>query len=705
MAGAPEPAVAPWPKEKIRHINSAKNIATKDQSHDEMLQQKPRGINTLLKVAQEPEKPSALEEMYAARVADQVQQFGYDLFGVPNSDIETRLDGAGGSVMPMGEVQDDFVLSSGDELEIVFTGQRSERSTYKVNSRGMLLLPDFPPIPAEGRTIGQVRISVSAAAANLYNTETYVSLASVRQIGVLVIGNVKKPGRQTLTVFHTVLDALMEAGGIQKTGSLRQIKLVRNGRSMMVDLYALLMHGSTNIDLRLHDGDRIIIPAIGPTVAIAGEVKRPGIYEILPSLNGMLHQPDKNSQKLSLDEMLQLGGGTMAPGQNRFMALEVTPAGQEKVTEVHEAFDLVFGDGAILMVSKGQEKRQGMVELVGATRRPGLHALDESPTLSKLIASEDILGPDAYPLIGVIERTDADQLTRQLVDFPLRLVLKGDYDRKLDNGDVVHLFSMKQIRKLADEKIPDEEEPVEMGSQQDDEDPSTIEDEAIAGFLKERSVFVRGAVRDPGPYPVSEGATLDSVLATAGGLTLEASTGNIEVTSALQGEGLQSDGRSGTRRTKVDFRETNPTAVRIAAGDAVRVGQRFQKVEDKSVLIIGEVHNPGRYDLLPDDKVSDLINRAGGLTEQAYVEGAIFSRDSERRAEESRFRSQAQGIKRAISAALSEDDEKVDTGKIEEARALATELEQAPGVGRITVEADPGSAEHDTRTRHAAGGR
>lgn len=705
IAQTAAPVVAPWTKyptrkyERFADLNKApapvaseeKDIQDFEEETERLSAEQPRGMKHLLKTPSQKSEPSALEKMYSARIVDEVQQFGYDMFGVPDDSLEAKLDGAGGSVMPMGEVQDDFTLSSGDELEIVFTGQKTGREVYKINSRGVLIIPDFPPIPAEGRTIGQVRISVAAAASSLYNTETYVALSSVRQIGVLVIGHVRQPGRQTLTVFHTLLDALMTAGGVQKTGSLRQIKLVRGGRSMMVDLYALLMHGSTNIDLRLKDGDRIIIPAIGPTVAVAGEVKRPGIFEILPAMSGMLSQPEKKSEKLGLDEMLEMGGGVMAPGENRFLALRVTSKGEEQVSEVSDSFDPVFGDGSILMVSKGEEKRAGLVELTGNTRKPGLHALDKNASLSKLINSDDVPGLDAYPLIGVIERKDKDQMTRELIDFPLRLVLKGKYDRKLEDGDIVHLFSLEQMRNLAtgaNEEKKDEPER-EVGSRDDEDVPPTIDDPQIESFLRERSVYVRGAVRMPGAYPVSEGTTMDTVLAVAGGLTLEANTANIEVTSDLQGKKLQTQGRSGTQRTQINFQDTGPQDVMIGAGDAIRVNQKFRKVGEKSVLVIGEVHNPGRYDLLPGDKVSDLLARAGGLTEQAYADGAIFSRETERIAEEARFRAQAAGIKRSISAALAEDDKKVDTGKIEEARALANELENAQGVGRITVEADP----------------
>ena len=625
--------------------------------------------------------PSAIENMYAGRIIDELPQFGYDLFGVPNNDMRGILENAARNApsIPSGAVQDHFTLNSGDELEVLFTGQRTDRGIYKVNSQGLLIVPDFPPIPAAGRTIGQVRISIEAAAKNLHNTTPYVSLASVRQIGVLVVGHAKRPGRQTLTVFHTVLDALMQAGGIEKTGSLRQIKLVRGGRSTQIDLYALLLYGSTNIDMQLRDGDRIIIPSIGPTVAIAGEVKRPAIYEIIPTMRGMHHQPQNRSEKLTLNEMLALGGGVLAPGKNRFIKLGVSSDGAENVTDITDPFKPAFSDGSILMVSKGTEKRAGTVELTGHTLRPGLHPITKNQTLSELLPDEKVLDNDIYPLIGVIERFDSNQLTRKLLDFPLRLVLKGDFDRSLQDGDTVHLFSNAQIASL-DEPQTTEEFPI--GSLPDDAEPDILQtDETLRAYLKERSAFIRGAVRNQGHYPVSEGVTLDSVMAVAGGLALEADRTNIEVTSSANGPS--------TTRNRINLAEQNPTDIIIGAGDSVRVNQKFNKVKDNSVLIMGEVHNPGRYDLVPGDRISDLIGRAGGLTDQSYPYGAIFSRASERRAEEMRFKAQARDVELAIAAALEADDEKVNAGKIAEARSLASELRNAQGVGRITVEADP----------------
>ncbi|MEZ5814470.1 MAG: SLBB domain-containing protein [Alphaproteobacteria bacterium] len=696
-----QPVIAPWSvdntdaQSRIRQYQNFRSLQTEPpqaltqntyeySAQPQNTQQPPRRYNPLIQSlpSQKPPTPSALENMYSNRIVDELEQFGYDMFGVPSDALRPALEQAASAApsIPSGAVQDHFVLSSGDELEVFFTGQRTDRGTYKINSQGLLVIPDLPPIPAAGRTIGQVRISIEAAAANWHNTQAYVSLASVRQINVLVVGHAKQPGRQTLTVFHTVLDALMEAGGIQKTGSLRQIKLVRDGRSTQIDLYALLLYGSTHIDMQLRDGDRIIVPSIGPTLAIAGEVKRPGIYEVLPTVRGMRHQPENRSEKLTLNEMLELGGSVLAPGKNRFIKLGVTPNGQEIVEDITDPFKPTFNDGSILMISKGSEKRAGTVELTGHTLRPGLHPVTENATLSKLIPNGDILGDDIYPLIGVIERWDADQLTRQLLDFPLRLVLKGDYDRKLQDGDIVHLFSNVQIQSLDDELT--EEKAIPVGSLEQNEEPGILEtDETLRAYLKERSAFIRGAVRSEGHYPVSQGVSLDSVLAVAGGLALEADRSNIEVTSANNGPS--------TTRTRINLRDTNPTEIIIGAGDSVRVNQKFNKIKDNSVLIMGEVHNPGRYDLVPGDKVSDLLARAGGLTDQAYPYGAIFSRESERRAEEARFRAQAREVELAIGAALEADDEKINAGKIAEARSLASELRNAQGVGRITVEVDP----------------
>lgn len=643
----------------------------------------PRDYKTLLS-AMEPALSNAtpqspLENLYSKRVIDPVSQFGYDLFASSQTPSDKN-----NMALPAGAVQDHFVLGIGDKLNIIFRGQRNQQGIYSITSEGLLVVEDLPPIPAAGRTIGQLRAALEITASELHNTDVFVSLDSVRQASVLVVGHVQKPGSQTLTVFHTALDALMQAGGVQKTGSLRQIKLIRDGRTRIIDLYGLLIHGSAGMDLSLRDGDRIIVPVIGPTLAIAGGVKRPGIYEILPALQGMRHRPEQASEELSLQEALDLAGGLLSPGNNRFMKLGMAGDGREIVDELSAPFTPALGDGSILMVARADEKRSETVELAGHTRQPGLHALKRAPTLSALLKDTTIFGPDIYPLIGIIERTDSATLSKQIIDFPPQLVTAGQYDRKLQDGDIVLLFSRAQIMGM--QKQPEQKNRAESGSLDDDD---LAVDPEIQAFLKERAVYVRGAVRDSGWWPVAEGATLHTVIAASGGLTLEANTSNIEITTNESGQGHQANGRSGTQRLSIDYKETDPNTVSLAAGDAIRVNQKFRKTGGQTVMIAGEVFHPGKYDLLPGDTLGKLLERAGGITDQAYPDGAIFSRDSDRRAEEARFRAAAQELERAVAAASEKKDNPPDAAQIAMARDLAKELRNVEAVGRITVEADP----------------
>lgn len=436
--------------------------------------------------------------------------------------------------------------------------------------------------------------------------------------------------------------------------------------------------------MTLRDGDRLIVPPIGPTVGVAGGVKRPGIYEILPRLRGHMHKPHGASEHLSLEDMLNLAGGVLSPGQNRYMKMGLTADGRETVDDITDPHRPHFGDGAILMVASSDEMRAGTVELAGHTRRAGMHALSRAKTLSALLPDEKAFGPDIYPLIGVIVRRDEKQMSRKMIDFPPLLVRRGQFDQALQDGDVVHLFSRTQIAALGDTQdqaaqlVPAAYGSGESAINHDDSD--AIDDPAMASFLRERSVFMRGALRAPGAWPVSAGATLDNVLAAAGGPTLEAGTNNIELT-ARQNAAL---------RQRIDLAEIDPANITVAPGDSVRVNQKFKRVADNSVLIIGEVAHPGRYDLMPGDKLSDLIARAGGISAEAYPDGAIFSRESERRAEETRFRAQAQDLEVKLAAALKQKDEP-DHAQIKAVQELVAQLKHAEAVGRITVEAAPGA--------------
>jgi protein involved in polysaccharide export with SLBB domain len=629
------------------------------------IQPKPLSLSDLEDMELEPdkakpvEKTSPLEILYSERIIDQLEQFGYDFFD--KSHLPTNS-------IPAGSVQNNYILSAGDELRIILRGQVNLRQDITIDNQGQLIVEDLPPILAAGRSVAAVQNDLREEIKTIHNTKIYVSLASIRQIGVLVVGHVHKPGRKSLTGFHTALDAITAAGGIQKDGSLRQIKLVRKGRSSIIDLYQLMMANGGKADTLLKDGDRLIVPPIGPTMAITGSVKRPAIYEI------------RKGEKITLHQALSLAGGVLTPGQNRFIKLETTNTGEETVQNIVNRKDRIFGDGTILNVAQSKRKKASEVQLSGHTRQPGPHDFNKKRTLSALINDEKVLGNDIYPLIGVIERRNAEKFTKELIAFSPYQVLHKQYDRPLNDGDTVKLFSMNQIRAL------EKDQPLlQEASLGEDHQKEIIEDPILAAFLKERSVFVRGAVRQEGSYPVTQDASLENILAVAGGLSLEANKENIEISNRASG------------RKTINMLTENPAEIFLQSGDTIRANQRFHKIADQSVMIIGEVNHPGRYDLMPGDTMSKLIKRAGGLSDQAYPDGAIFSRKSERKREESRYKAQAQDLSMKLAASMQnqDDDQKPNMAQIQTTQNLIARLKAAKAVGRITVEADPASLKAD----------
>ncbi|PZO86551.1 MAG: polysaccharide biosynthesis/export family protein [Micavibrio aeruginosavorus] len=606
----------------------------------------------------EQDSQSPIEKMYSVRADEKLTLFGHDLF---------QKGKKASTSLPTGTVRDDYVLGVGDTLDINIRGQENAKKSYTIDTEGYLVPDNFNRIAAAGMTLSALRQTLAEEASRLHNVDIAVSLSAPRQIDILVIGDVYSPGRKTLTSYHSILDALQEADGVKKTGSLRRIKIVRGGKGEFVDLYSVMMQGTSNADKRLRDGDRIIVPPIGPTVAVTGAVKRPAIYEI------------RKGDTLSSLEMLGLAGGVVSPGSNRFLQLSLTNEGKEIVETVSEPAKKSFGDGSILRVAQAQEKRSQNIELSGQTRDPGQYDLHKAQTLSDLIGSEDRLGDNLYPLIGVVARKDKSSLTTNLIEFSPRAVLAKKDNMDLREGDSVHLFSFGQIRALS-RKVSDEPllKKTSYGDSATGKD--RIEDEEIASFLEERCVFVRGSVRQQGAYPVAHNTPVKDIIAVAGGMTVEADKNDIEVTTD-----------DAHQRINTGIKNDGYSSIRVSAGDTIRVNQKFNRVAEQSVVLTGEVKNPGKYDVKRGDTLLSLIKRAGGLSDTAYPDGIIFSRASERKQEENRYRAQARDLemKLADMMRMEDKDKKPDMAQVNTAQALIAQLKDAKAVGRITVQADP----------------
>ncbi len=585
---------------------------------------------------------SIIENHYKDKTAQELKQFGYNIF----EDIDNK-----DKYIPSGSVQDDFIINIGDELEIITRGQKNSRKIITVDLKGRIIIDDIPPIIAAGLSFKQLKEKLDIETSQLPNTKIYLSIHKIKDIGVLIAGNVKYPGKKTLPKFSTITDALIQAGGITKNGSLRKIRLIRNGITTNIDMYKLLIWGNAKDDYTLMNGDRIIIPPIGATIAITGEVKNPAIYEI------DIKSPVK------IDSILNLAGGTINNSSYRIIHSLPSKDGNNHIDEVKRNNLEQLKDGSIIIVNKIIPKKNNSIEITGHTSRPGLYDLTKTSTLSSLFVKNDILGNNIYPLIAIIERTNKNSLTKEYIVFSPSLVISNEFDKKLKNRDKLYLFSNDDIKNIINSNKDNESEEI------------TDFVENIKNIIIEHTVPVKGAIRNEGLYPIAKNTKITSLIKSAGDFSINADKSSIEIT------------RSNNQRNIINILENDE--IRINPGDSLRVNPKENKYIKNEVLLIGEVKRPGKYNLIEGDTLLKLIERAGGLTENAYTEGTIFSRLSERKREEKRFKTKAQELEIKLASMLSDEKNKPNPEQVKITKDLIKQLNSSKAIGRITVESNP----------------
>lgn len=379
------------------------------------------------------EPASAVEAAFSSRAGVKLDLFGYDVLAAP-----------GGAPPPaQGAVASDQLLGIGDEITVTVRGSRSHHGRYTVNSDGLLLLPDLPPFKAAGRTLGELRKDVAAAyAASQILADVFVYLTDARRIGVLVLGEAVRPGRIEASAFAAVFDALLAAGGVRKDGSLRRIKLLRGDQVIPVDLYQLLLHGGGGgATLRLADGDRILIPLLGPTAALAGAAKRPGVFELPP-----------DHAEITLGALTEMAGGALRPGEQRALRLRVGPDGRERAET--ETFDptATVRDGDVIILAPQREDSAGLAHLEGRVLRPGPRAIAAARTLAGLIGPGG-LPPDAWRPFAVLASPTSVGGAAALSAVDVGALSQGRGDRPLRDGEVLIVLGAAEVDYLTSNAV------------------------------------------------------------------------------------------------------------------------------------------------------------------------------------------------------------------------------------------------------------
>lgn len=637
----------------VARRNSAVNLMNGDAPTD-------GGVQT---VAVNMEGLSPIEMRFSKRANQRLEQFGYDIF--LNNDLREPAAGTLG---------DNYILGPGDRVLVILRGATSRAQSYAVGDDGRVVVDDIRPITAAGRSLRDVAQEIEKEiAGKLLDTQAYVSLSQLRAVNVQVLGEVARPGRQTLSAYGGVMDAINAAGGIRKTGSLRRLQLSRtDGTAQTLDLYQLLLTGSREVDFQLKDGDRILVPPMGASVAIAGPIKRAGIYEIL------------DQKDVTLQQALYLAGETKMPPGLRFMRIRTDNVGNEQFVSLVDPEAAVLTDQDVIVAqSRGAAPRR-VVMVMGNVRTAGSVPLDEGRTLSALLGDGANMADDTYSLMGIIERTDSKTLEKAYVPFDPKRALAGVDKTPLRDGDKVQLFSEKEINVMT---APLAKADVSKSANFDsgvDGDAGGEQQAPVQRVMADHVVTLHGAVARPGNYPIAADTPLSDIVGAAGGLTRAADRTSIEVVS----QQVDAKGERAPVRKAYDITQENPRNIMVPVGASIRINPKMDLVQREGVVIEGEVARPGRYDIMRGERLSSLLARAGNLTPQAYPAGAVYMRESARRQEAAQYSNAAQQLEDNIARALT-NEKNPNNQQIDVARQLANELRNAPAVGRITVQADP----------------
>ncbi|MDW8399382.1 MAG: SLBB domain-containing protein, partial [Acetobacteraceae bacterium] len=648
------------------------------------------------------EPPSAVEAFFAARLelAAPLRQFGYD---------SLRAGPAGPP--PLGAVPEGYVLGRDDEVVVILRGRARATHRARIGRDGLLVLPDLPPIPAAGRSLRDLRAELAERAnRELGGSEAFVSVGEIRQIGVLVAGETERPGVVALPALASVLDALIAAGGVKRTGSLRAIRVEGPAGARTLDLYAVLAGQGEAPDLSLREGERVVIPPLGPVVAIGGDATRPGIYELPPGANAA-----------SLSVLLALAGEPLRPAGNRFLRVGTDAGGRRSFTEIGP--DTLLRRGDAVLVQPSADVPANALRLVGHVTAPVTRSAAGRPTLRSLLADPRLIRPDPYVRMGVVWRVDPATRVRRFLPFDLGRVLGGQANLTLAEADEVVLLGQADVLFLASPPVqralrgepPDAEacpalQALAVAARASPQRfahargagfpdigsppcPAVFRDyPALLVFLLDQAVLIGGEARLPGLYPILDNTGLDQMLAAAGG---PADSADLSAGEFAR-EPNDPAGTVPLTRALLDLRSRNFAAVRLSPRDTLRISRGFGDREVGPVTLLGEVVRPGVYDIRRGERLSELLARAGGLTPQAYPYGAVFTRESVRQRQQQGFERSARELEQSLLQVAGAQGMIGAGGRggdlaaaITAGRELAAALREARAAGRMVVEANP----------------
>lgn len=511
------------------------------------------------------------------------QIFGHDLFTNRNLTFEPSINLA----TPVN-----YRLGPGDEVIIDIWGASENTIRQSISPEGTILVSGLGPVQLSGMTVKDANAYLQREFSKIYsgisgnepNSQIKLTLGDIRTIQINIMGEVAVPGTYTLSSFSSVFHALYRAGGVNKIGSLRSIKVIRDGKTVAdLDVYDYLMKGKMKDDIRLQEGDVIIVNPYESLVRISGKVKRPMFYEM--------------KQTETVATILDYSGGFTGDAYKKAVRIIRKSGREHQVYNVDEMDYSIFrlDDGDSISVDGVLKRFENRVEIRGAVYRAGLYELSGTVnTVKQLIKKAEGVRGDAFLNRVLLDREHED-LSHEIIAIDLAGMLKGTVaDVPLQKNDILYIPSINDLK-------------------------------------EEETISIHGEVANPGTFLFSNKMTIEDMLIQAGGLLEAAATTKVDVTRRIKDPKSTSFssvlGKTFTFDIKDGLVVGGEENFYLEPFDEIYVRKSPAYRKQQNVVIAGEVLFGGNYALMKkNERLSDLVSKAGGVTPDAYVKGARLIR-------------------------------------------------------------------------------
>lgn len=539
----------------------------------------------LREATQEESTTSVLENPQpdSRELAQENQVFGRNIFNTRNLTFEPSVNIA---------TPPNYRLGPGDEVIIDIWGTSQNTIRQQISPDGTINIEKIGPVSLSGMTVSEANGYLKRVLGKTYSgldapdgtLEIRLTLGNTRTIQINVMGEVVQPGTYALSSFSTVFHALYRAGGVSDIGSLRNVQVTRNGKTVAkVDVYDFIMKGKTQDDIRLQEGDVIIVPAYEALVQISGNVKRPMKFEM-----------KKNE---TLATLINYAGGFSADAYTRSLRVVRQNGEEYEINTVKEidysAYPMRNGD--VVTAEAILNRFTNKLEVRGAVYRPGIYQLNgEINTVRALVNEAKGLTGDAFTNRAVLQR-EREDLTTEIISVDVRSIMAGTSpDIPLQKNDILYIPSIHDLEDRGD-------------------------------------VAIFGEVAKPDSYSYSDNMTLEDLIIRAGGLRESASTVRVDVSRRIKDpkstHSTDSIGQMFTFALKDGFVIDGEQGFTLQPYDQVFVRRSPGYQAQQNVRVTGEVIFGGTYAMTTtEERLSDLVKKAGGATPKAYLRGAKLIR-------------------------------------------------------------------------------